>query len=87
MTSVGNSKIALLTGEVSVDVQVLSKVTNKQKYRLREFIDGKTKLLISHNQLETIVNNIVQSKIDDFIHQLDSRNITLAELLRMNKRL
>jgi hypothetical protein len=78
--------MSLLTDDVSIDVQVLSMVTQKQKYRLREFIDGKTKLLISHNQLETIVNNIVQSKIDDFIHQLDSQNITLAELYRINKK-
>jgi hypothetical protein len=79
--------IEQLTGEVALDVNVLSKILKRKKCHLRKFYRGRAKLLISSADLEQIVNLLVQSRIDEFIHQLDSHNITLAELYRMNKRL
>jgi hypothetical protein len=76
-----------LAGEVTLDVNVLSKILKRKKCHLRKFFRGRAKLLISSADLEQIVNLLVQSRIDEFIHQLDSHNITLAELYRMNKRL
>jgi hypothetical protein len=75
-----------LTGEVALDVNVLSKILKRKKCHLRKFYRGRAKLLISSSDLEQIVNLLVQSRIDEFIHQLDSHNITLAELYRMKKR-
>jgi hypothetical protein len=79
--------IERLNEEVSIDITMLSQITQKDKYRLREFIDGKTRLLISSEELETIVNHLVHEKVSDFVHQLDIKKITLAELFMTHKRL
>jgi hypothetical protein len=77
--------IKQLTEEVSIDLTTLSQITRKDKYRLREFVDGKSKILISSDELETLVNYLVKTRVNDFVHQLDVKNITLAELFKTNK--
>jgi hypothetical protein len=80
-----NNIIKNLTVEVTLDLNGLSQIMNKKKCRLRSFVNGDSKVKISCDELEELVNFLVQSKIDNFIHQLDSKNITLAELYRTNK--
>jgi hypothetical protein len=79
--------IEQLTGEVSLDINILSLIMKKDRYKLRRFMRGESRLMISSDELELLVNQLVQSRIDDFIHQLDTRNITLAQLYRINRRL
>jgi hypothetical protein len=80
-----NKIIKNLTVDVNLDIGVLSRIMKKKRCYLRRFINGEARLKISCDELEQLVNYLVQSKIDNFIHQLDSKNITLVELFKTNQ--